>query len=170
MWPQPAPFWHLRNAWDRIPRRKVNSVNLFPLSFTEFLGATGNGRYAELIEKGDLAMMNTFSDKLKELLRTYYIVGGMPEAVNAYIDTADVRDAREVQDQILVDYMSDFAKHVPANLLARTMLAWTPSPSTFQRRTRSSYSATFAKALEQRISRRACDGLSKPASSSKCRA
>ena len=103
-------------------------MNLFPLSFTEFLGATGNGRYAELIEKGDLAMMNTFSDKLKELLRTYYIVGGMPEAVNAYIDTADVRDAREVQDQILVDYMSDFAKHVPANLLARTMLAWDSIP------------------------------------------
>lgn len=111
-----------------FPVGKVNSVNLFPLSFTEFLGATGNGRYAELIEKGDLAMMNTFSDKLKELLRTYYIVGGMPEAVNAYIDTADVRDAREVQDQILVDYMSDFAKHVPANLLARTMLAWDSIP------------------------------------------
>ena len=84
-----------------FPVGKVNSVNLFPLSFTEFLGATGNGRYAELIEKGDHAMMDTFSDRLKELLRTYYIVGGMPEAVNAYIDTADVRDARRVQDQIL---------------------------------------------------------------------
>lgn len=111
-----------------FPVGKVNSVNLFPLSFTEFLGATGNGRYAELIEKGDLTMMDTFSDKLKELLRTYYIVGGMPEAVNAYIDTADVRDARRVQDQILADYMSDFAKHVPANLLARTMLAWDSVP------------------------------------------
>lgn len=111
-----------------FPVGKVNSVNLFPLSFTEFLGATGNGRYAELIEKGDHAMMDTFSDRLKELLRTYYIVGGMPEAVNAYIDTADVRDARRVQDQILADYMSDFAKHVPANLLARTMLAWDSVP------------------------------------------
>ena len=115
-------------------------------------------------------MMDTFSDKLKELLRTYYIVGGMPEAVNAYIDTADVRDARRVQDQILADYMSDFAKHVPANLLARTMLAWDSVPKHRRRRTRSSYSAKFAKVLEQRISRRACDGLSKPASSSKCRA
>lgn len=111
-----------------FPVGKVNSVNLFPLSFTEFLGATGNGRYAELIEGVDHAMMDTFSDKLKELLRTYYIVGGMPEAVNAYIDTADVRDARRVQDQILADYMSDFAKHVPANLLARTMLAWDSVP------------------------------------------
>lgn len=111
-----------------FPVGKVNSVNLFPLNFTEFLGATGNGRYAELIEKGDHAMMDTFSDKLKELLRTYYIVGGMPEAANAYIDTADVRDARRAQDQILADYMSDFAKHVPANLLARTMLAWDSVP------------------------------------------
>ena len=111
-----------------FPVGKVNSVNLFPLSFTEFLCATGSGRYAELVEKGDLAMMDTFSDKLKELLRTYYIVGGMPEAVNAYIGTADVRDARRAQTQILTDYTSDFAKHVPANLLARTMLAWDSVP------------------------------------------
>ena len=111
-----------------FPVGKVSTVSLFPLSFTEFLCATGNGRYAELIERGNHAMMATFSDKLKELLRTYYIVGGMPEAANAYIDTADVRGARRVQDQILTDYTSDFAKHVPANLLARTMLAWDSIP------------------------------------------
>lgn len=111
-----------------FPVGKVSTLNLFPLSFTEFLCATGSGRYAELVERGDHAMMDTFSDKLKELLRTYYIVGGMPEAVNAYIGTADVRDARGVQDQILTDYTSDFAKHVPANLLARTMLAWDSIP------------------------------------------
>ena len=111
-----------------FPVGKVSTLNLFPLSFTEFLCATGSGRYAELVERGDHAMMDTFSDKLKELLRTYYIVGGMPEAVNAYIGTADVRDARGVQDQILTDYTSDFAKHVPANLLARTMLAWNSIP------------------------------------------
>ena len=111
-----------------FPVGKVSTLNLFPLSFTEFLCATGSGRYAELVERGDHAMMDTFSDKLKELLRTYYIVGGMPEAVNAYIGTADVRDARGVQDQILTDFTSDFAKHVPANLLARTMLAWDSIP------------------------------------------
>ena len=111
-----------------FPVGKVSTLSLFPLSFTEFLCATGSGRYAELVERGDHAMMDTFSDKLKELLRTYYIVGGMPEAVNAYIGTADVRDARGVQDQILTDYTSDFAKHVPANLLARTMLAWDSIP------------------------------------------
>ena len=111
-----------------FPVGKASTLNLFPLSFTEFLCATGRGRYAELVERGDHAMMDTFSDKLKELLRTYYIVGGMPEAVNAYIGTADVRDARGVQDQILTDYTSDFAKHVPANLLARTMLAWDSIP------------------------------------------
>ena len=111
-----------------FPVGKVSTLNLFPLSFTEFLCATGSGRYAELVDRGDHAMLDTFSDTLKELLRTYYIVGGMPEAVNAYIGTADVRDARGVQDQILTDYTSDFAKHVPANLLARTMLAWDSIP------------------------------------------
>jgi predicted AAA+ superfamily ATPase len=73
-------------------------------------------------------MMNAFSDKLAELLKQYYVVGGMPEAVNAYVAEHDVRAARATQQEILNGYVSDFVKHIPPRLLARTMLAWQSIP------------------------------------------
>lgn len=111
-----------------FPVGKVNMLDLYPLSFTEFLGATGNERFAKLVESGDAEMMSAFSGKLAELLKQYYVVGGMPEAVNAYVAEHDVRAARTVQREILNGYVSDFAKHLPSRLLARTMLAWESIP------------------------------------------
>ena len=110
------------------PVGKVNTLDLYPLTFTEFLDATGNERFRNLISSGDAEMMSAFSDKLAELLKQYYVVGGMPEAVNAYVAEQDVRAARAVQQEILNGYVSDFAKHVPPRLLARTMLAWQSIP------------------------------------------
>jgi len=110
------------------PVGKVNTLDLYPLTFTEFLDATGNGRFGELIGSGDAEMMNAFSGKLVELLKQYYVVGGMPEAVNAYVAEQDVRAARAIQQEILNGYVSDFAKHIPPRLLARTMLAWQSIP------------------------------------------
>ena len=112
-----------------FPVGKVNMLDLHPLSFSEFLDATGNGRFAELVASGDTAMINSFSGKLEELLKQYYVVGGMPEAVSAFVAEQDVRAARAVQQEILDGYVSDFAKHIPPRLLARTMLAWESIPS-----------------------------------------
>ena len=111
-----------------FPVGKVNMLDLYPLTFTEFLDATGNVRFAKLIESGDTEMMNAFSDRLAELLKQYYVVGGMPEAVNAYVAEQDVRAARATQLEILNGYVSDFAKHIPPRLLARSMLAWESIP------------------------------------------
>lgn len=111
-----------------FPVGKVNMLDLYPLSFIEFLDATGNERFAKLVASGDAEMMSAFSDKLAELLKQYYVVGGMPEAVNAYIAEHDVRAARTVQQEILNGYVSDFAKHIPSRLLTRTMLAWESIP------------------------------------------
>lgn len=111
-----------------FPVGKVNMLDLYPLSFIEFLDTTGNERFAKLVESGDAEMMSAFSDKLAELLKQYYVVGGMPEAVNAYIAEHDVRVARTVQQEILNGYVSDFAKHIPSRLLTRTMLAWESIP------------------------------------------
>lgn len=111
-----------------FPVGKVNMLDLHPLSFDEFLEATGNGRFAKLVASGETAMISNFSSKLEELLRQYYVVGGMPEAVNAFVAERDVRAARHVQREILDGYVSDFAKHIPPRLLARTMLAWESIP------------------------------------------
>lgn len=111
-----------------FPVGKVNMFDLHPLSFDEFLEATGNGRFAKLVASGETAMIGNFSSKLEELLKQYYVVGGMPEAVNAFVAEQDVRAARSVQREILDGYVSDFAKHIPPRLLARTMLAWESIP------------------------------------------
>ena len=111
-----------------FPVGKVNMLDLHPLSFDEFLEATGNGRFAKLVASGETSMIGSFSSKLEELLKQYYVVGGMPEAVNAFVAERDVRAARSVQREILDGYVSDFAKHIPPRLLARTMLAWESIP------------------------------------------
>lgn len=111
-----------------FPVGKVNMLDLHPLTFTEFLDATGNERFRKLVESGDAEMMGAFSGKLTELLKRYYVVGGMPEAVSAYAAEQDVRAARAVQQEILDGYVRDFAKRIPPRLLARAMLAWESIP------------------------------------------
>lgn len=111
-----------------FPVGKVNVLDLHPLTFSEFLEATGNGRYAGLIESGDVNLMTPFAPTLEGLLRRYYVVGGMPGAVNAYLAGDDFRAARRVQEELLAGYERDFSKHVPPRLLGRMMLAWASIP------------------------------------------
>lgn len=111
-----------------FPVDKVNMLDLHPLTFSEFLEATGNGRYAGLIESGDVNLMTPFAPTLEGLLRRYYVVGGMPGAVNAYLAGDDFRAARKVQEELLAGYERDFSKHVPPRLLGRMMLAWASIP------------------------------------------
>ena len=111
-----------------FPVGKVNMLDLHPLTFSEFLEATGNGRYAGLIESGDVNLMTPFAPTLEGLLRRYYVVGGMPGAVNAYLAGDDFRAARRVQEELLAGYERDFSKHVPPRLLGRMMLAWASIP------------------------------------------
>lgn len=111
-----------------FPVGKVNMLDLHSLTFSEFLEATGNGRYAGLIESGDVNLMTPFAPTLEGLLRRYYVVGGMPGAVNAYLAGDDFRAARRVQEELLAGYERDFSKHVPPRLLGRMMLAWASIP------------------------------------------
>lgn len=111
-----------------FPVGKVNMLDLHPLSFLEFLKGTGGGRFADLIASGDEQAINPFGGKLSAILKQYYVVGGMPAAVEAFAEDEDVRAAREVQREILGGYVRDFAKHIPARLLGRTMLVWNSIP------------------------------------------
>lgn len=111
-----------------FPVGKVSMLDLHPLTFSEFLEATGNGRYVGLIESGDVNLMTSFAPTLEGLLRRYYVVGGMPGAVNAYLAGDDFRAARRVQEELLAGYERDFSKHVPPRLLGRMMLAWASIP------------------------------------------
>lgn len=110
------------------PVGKVNTLNLAPLSFGEFLDATGNERFRQLIASGDTSLINSFGTKIVPLLKEYYVVGGMPEAVLAFIDDGSLGSARMVQSQILEDYVRDFAKHAPVRLYPRMIEVWSSIP------------------------------------------
>ena len=87
-----------------FPVGKVEFLNLYPLSFFEFMTAMGKERYVELLRKGDFTMAAAFRQDYVELLKYYYYVGGMPEVVQAFVDNRDFNEAREIQRRILAAY------------------------------------------------------------------
>ena len=111
------------------PVGKVNGFDLHPLSFREFLDATGNAMLGELLDSGDTGRMSSFAPKATELLRKYCVVGGMPAAVDAYARGAELSEVRNIQADILDGYQRDFAKHAPYRLLPRMMEVWESIPS-----------------------------------------
>ena len=98
------------------PVGKVDYLDLHPLSFDEFVREIGNSALADAVSQGDADLISVFSERLTDLLRTYYYVGGMPEAVCRYSETGDFAAARAVQQTLLADYEHDFSKHVESAL------------------------------------------------------
>ena len=107
-----------------FPVGKVDFLTLYPLNFQEFVLACGERDLASLLEQPDYEMINVFSGKYTELLRRYYYVGGMPEAVQTYIDTDDMGEVRDIQSQLLSYYANDFSKHAPLQTVPRIRMVW----------------------------------------------
>ncbi|MCI8789251.1 MAG: ATP-binding protein [Lachnospiraceae bacterium] len=107
-----------------FPVGKVDSIELSPLSFQEFLWATGNEALAGLIRDCDFQMAAAFRDKYVDLLKNYYYVGGMPAAVNAYVKDGNLKNVRRVQKRLLSDYEQDFSKHAPREVVPRIQMVW----------------------------------------------
>ncbi len=112
-----------------FPVGKVDFMHLYPLNFYEFLCAMGEKQLAQLLESNDYEMINAYSIKYIELLKKYYYVGGMPEAVQTYIDTDDFYEVREIQKSLLKYYEEDFSKHAPKEAIPRIMMVWNSIPS-----------------------------------------
>ena len=112
-----------------FPVGKVNFLDVFPMSFTEFVRATGKARLAALLDEGEPRKTAPYAEELTDLLRRYLVVGGMPEAVDTYVATKDFRAVREIQEEILSAYDSDFVKHAPATMLPKIRLLWHSIPS-----------------------------------------
>lgn len=110
------------------PVGKVDTLELHPLHFREFLVATGNRALCDLVDSGDTTLLNGFSSKLVPLLRQYYYVGGMPEAVSAFLDRGLLEDAREVQREILSGYEFDISKHLGRTETEYALAAWRSIP------------------------------------------
>ena len=111
------------------PVGKVDTLDLYPLSFREFLVATGNRPLCELLDSGDAELISSFSSKFIPLLRQYYYVGGMPEAVVAFLGRGLLEDAREVQLEVLRGYERDISKHLGRTETEYALAAWRSIPS-----------------------------------------
>jgi predicted AAA+ superfamily ATPase len=119
-----------------FPVGKVEHMNLYPLTFREFLAATGNETLVELLERRDFSLIDSFKERYTDALKRYYFVGGMPEAVQTFIDSGDYSTVRVVQKRLLYDYDHDFSKYASAELSERIRLVWNSAPSQLARENR----------------------------------
>lgn len=112
-----------------FPVGKVEFLDLHPMSFIEFLAAAGKEQYAELLNDGGFDIASAFAQDYADLLKTYYFVGGMPEAVRVFCEDKSFDEAREVQRRILDAYEQDFSKHAPGAAVPRIRMLWNSIPS-----------------------------------------
>ena len=113
-----------------FPVGKVNRLQLYPMSFKEFVIACGRTDLVEILSKWptDRAVPDLYAAPMKKLLKEYYIIGGMPEAVQTWLDTHDYNEVTDVHMEILLDYADDFSKYAPANEVPKIRWIWDSIP------------------------------------------
>ncbi len=114
---------------ESFPVGKVDFVDVQPLSFEEFLLATGREGLCGLLHDRDFALISTFKGQFTEALKEYYFVGGMPEVVAAYSENRDFEEVRRLQNGLLMSYERDFSKHAPFEIVPRIKMVWDNIPS-----------------------------------------
>lgn len=114
-----------------FPVGKVNFLNLYPLSFSEFLAAINEEKLKVYIENRDNIepLHENLHQKLLGYFKIYLFVGGMPEAIAEYVDSKDFTEVRKIHMEILKAYSLDFAKHAPKEIIMKINLVWDAIPS-----------------------------------------
>ena len=125
----------LRKEGISFPVGKVDRIEMYPMSFEEFVMADGGKKYIEGTRKLALGKEITelYTSPFEKYLKNYYIVGGMPEAVQAWVDSHDYKEVEAVQDRILKDYADDFGKHTTPETANKIKLIWDAIPSQIAR-------------------------------------
>lgn len=121
----------IRLSNTTFPVGKVDFLNLYPMSFSEFLIADGCQNLVDYMKtiKTIEPIPDIFYNMLMEKLKVYYIIGGMPEVVNLWIKEKDVNLCSKAQDAILKSYESDFSKHTSETEANKVSLIWNNIPS-----------------------------------------
>ena len=96
-----------------FPVGRIQTLNMYPMGFAEFLRAIGKNKSAELVAQGPQKLSDTIHRSLLEVLRLYMFVGGMPESVLRFAETGRTRNAFEVQLELVNTYRQDFSKYAP---------------------------------------------------------
>jgi predicted AAA+ superfamily ATPase len=114
---------------NSFPVGKVDFLDLQPLSFEEYLFASGEEKLFRVIKNKDWKTIKIFKEKLLNYLRTYFYVGGMPEVVSSFIKNKDFDEIRKIQKRIILSYESDFSKHAPHEIVPRIRMVWQSIPA-----------------------------------------
>ena len=113
---------------ENFPVGKVNTIKMYPMTFTEFLLAMGRSQLRDAVLSADWELLRHLHDLLTEMLRQYYFVGGMPEAVAQWVATSDPKAVRKAQKDILQTYYLDFGKR-GKNMVHRIRQVWDCIPA-----------------------------------------
>lgn len=111
-----------------FPVGKVDTIQVNPMSFQEFLTAVGEDGLVKLINDKNYRLMSSFRDKYIDWLKKYYYIGGMPEVVSSFVEEKDFKEVRYLQKQIIEMYESDFSKHTTEKELPRIRMVWNSIP------------------------------------------
>lgn len=138
-----APEYHVAGAGSLLgvamhrgesaPVGKADIIRMGPMSFVEYLMARGETQLTQILLSRDWPTIAMLHVRLTKLLREYYFVGGMPEAVSTFLKTNDANEVRRVQNDILYLYRSDMSKHVSADEATRISMVWQSIPSQLAR-------------------------------------
>ena len=133
-----APQYHIAAAGSflgiahgKFPVGQVDHLTLRHLSFNEFLEATGSLILLERIKNPDKPMIQSVSVTAEKKLKEYMYIGGMPEAVNAFIQSegyGNFPDVRKIQLQILNNYKNDFTRHIKETDIPKVRMLWESIP------------------------------------------
>lgn len=110
------------------PVGKVETMELHPMNFREFLKAMGEEALEQMITQKDYLLIRDCRDRYSFWLKNYYYVGGMPEIVEFFSAHKDYTEVRNLQNGILEQYENDFGKHADKSSLARIRLVWNSIP------------------------------------------
>lgn len=112
-----------------FPVGKVDFLPLYPMDFHEFLTALGQQDLVQLLEMCNWPLIAAMKSRYIELLRQYYFVGGMPEAVQTFINTQNFSEVRQIQRNLLTAYGQDFSKHIAdGHTVQRVRALWHAIP------------------------------------------
>ncbi|MCR4847129.1 MAG: AAA family ATPase [Eubacterium sp.] len=118
-----------------FPVGKIERINMYPMSFKEFVEANGDAKLLEGLEKMDRTreIPLLYTEPLKKHLLNYYIIGGMPAVVETWINTHSYDEVEKVQADIIEDYENDFAKYAPIKEIAKIRQIWHSIPEQLAR-------------------------------------
>lgn len=119
----------LTHQGKSFPVGKVEFMDMFPMSFYEFLDALGENQLCTLLKQQNFTLIEAFKNKCEDLLKTYFYVGGMPEVVKAFAEHKDFQEVREIQNFLLKSYEQDFSKHIEKKDTPKVQMIWDSIPS-----------------------------------------